>query len=130
MEGCVLKSLSYVKKSWDFFTLRNSDRLAGTFRWSEDPSIAWLVPSTAEDPACLKGFFTLLRELKIQRMNPGRGLRILKGAYRLVTSRLLYSHIWLNLLTDDLHFFYIFFLCMKPSLFGYKQKLLAKQCKP
>jgi hypothetical protein len=23
--------------------LRNSDRLAGTFRWSEDPSIAWLV---------------------------------------------------------------------------------------
>jgi hypothetical protein len=29
--------------------LRNSDRLADTFRWSEDPSTAWLVPSTAED---------------------------------------------------------------------------------
>jgi hypothetical protein len=29
-----------------------SDRLAGTFGWSEDPSTAWLVPSTAEDPLC------------------------------------------------------------------------------
>ncbi len=27
--------------------------LSGTFSWSEDPSTAWLVPSTAEDPACL-----------------------------------------------------------------------------
>ncbi len=26
--------------------------LAGTFRWSEDPITAWLVPSTAEDPPC------------------------------------------------------------------------------
>ncbi len=26
--------------------------LAGTFRWSEDPSGAWVVPSTAEYPAC------------------------------------------------------------------------------
>ncbi len=29
----------------------DSDRLAGTFRWSEDPSTTWLLPSTAEDPA-------------------------------------------------------------------------------
>jgi len=29
---------------------RNSDKLAGTIRWSEDPSIAWLVLSTTEDP--------------------------------------------------------------------------------
>ncbi len=28
-EGPVLGSLSYVKQSWDFFTFRNSDRLAG-----------------------------------------------------------------------------------------------------
>jgi hypothetical protein len=26
--------------------------LAATFRWSKDPSTAWLIPSTAEDPAC------------------------------------------------------------------------------
>jgi hypothetical protein len=50
--------------------------LAGTFRWSEDPSIAWLVPSTAEDPALVKtGFFRQVRELKIQRKNPGSTLR-------------------------------------------------------
>jgi hypothetical protein len=30
----------------------NSDRLADTFCWSEDPSTAWLVRSTAENPAC------------------------------------------------------------------------------
>jgi len=36
-----------------FFSLfRNSEGLAGTFRWSEDPRTAWLVPSTAEDPDC------------------------------------------------------------------------------
>jgi hypothetical protein len=41
-----------------FFSLfRNSEGLAGTFRWSEDPSTAWLVPSTAEDPDCLKQVF-------------------------------------------------------------------------
>ncbi len=41
------------KAELGFFSLfRNSDRLARTFRWSEDPRIAWLVPSTAEDPAC------------------------------------------------------------------------------
>jgi hypothetical protein len=35
-----------------FHFFRNSDRLAGTFRcWSEDPSTAWRVPSTAQDPA-------------------------------------------------------------------------------
>jgi hypothetical protein len=28
--------------------------LVGTFSWSEDPSTAWLVPSTAEDPTCWK----------------------------------------------------------------------------
>ncbi len=54
-EGPVLlRPFSYVKQSWDFFSLfRNSDRLASTFSWSEDPSPAWLVPSTAaEGPAC------------------------------------------------------------------------------
>ncbi len=29
-----------------FHFLENSDKLAGTFRWSEDPSRAWLVPSS------------------------------------------------------------------------------------
>jgi len=34
-----------------FSHFRNSDRLAGTFHWSEDASTAWLVPSsTAKDP--------------------------------------------------------------------------------
>jgi hypothetical protein len=33
-----------------FSTYQNSDSLADTFHWSEDPSPAWLVPSTAEDP--------------------------------------------------------------------------------
>jgi hypothetical protein len=42
----VLRPFPYRKQSWDFFT-RNSDSLAGTFRWSEDSSWAWLVPSTA-----------------------------------------------------------------------------------
>jgi hypothetical protein len=52
-EGPVLRSFSSVKQSWVCFSpFRNSDRLAGTFRWSEHPSPAWLVPSTAEDPAC------------------------------------------------------------------------------
>ncbi len=44
----------YVKQSWDFSLFRNSDRLVGTFSWLEDPSTAWLVPSTAEDPHCWK----------------------------------------------------------------------------
>jgi hypothetical protein len=35
-----------------FSLFRNSDRLAGTFRWSEDPTR--LIPSTTEDPACWK----------------------------------------------------------------------------
>ncbi len=37
-----------------FHFFRNSDSLAGTFRWSEDSSWAWVVPSTAEDPTCWK----------------------------------------------------------------------------
>jgi hypothetical protein len=32
-----------------FSFFRNSDKLAGSFRCSEDPSTAWLVPSTAEE---------------------------------------------------------------------------------
>jgi hypothetical protein len=44
---------------WDFSYFRNSDRLAGTFRWSEDP-------------ACWKQVFSRqIRELKIQRKNLG-----------------------------------------------------------
>jgi hypothetical protein len=80
-EGPVLRSFYSVK--------RNSDRLAGTFRWSEHPSTAWLVPSTsARTSQCsltgtfhrrrsrlLKiGFFRQVRELKIQRKNPGNAL--------------------------------------------------------
>jgi hypothetical protein len=43
-EGPVLRSFSYVKKSWDFFTF-----WLGTF-----PVQPWLVPSTAEDAICWK----------------------------------------------------------------------------
>jgi hypothetical protein len=43
------------------------------FGWSEDPSTAWLVFSTVEDPLLLKtGFFRHIRELKIQRKNKSR----------------------------------------------------------
>jgi hypothetical protein len=52
-----------------FSLFRNSDMLASTFHWSEDPSRAWLVPSTAEDP-----------ELKIKRKNPGSPLRTGEGS--------------------------------------------------
>jgi hypothetical protein len=41
-----------------FFTFLNSDMLVSTFRWSKDPSIAWLVPSTAEEPACWKQVYS------------------------------------------------------------------------
>jgi hypothetical protein len=57
-----------------FSLFRNSDRLAGTFRWSEDPSTAWLVPSTTEFPLAENRFLQASkgsRELKIQRKNPG-----------------------------------------------------------
>jgi hypothetical protein len=41
-----------------FSLFRNSDRLAGTFHWSEDASTAWLVPFTAKRSRFLKaGFF-------------------------------------------------------------------------
>jgi len=76
MEGPVLGSFSYVKQSWDFSLFRNSNRLAGTFHWSEDPSTAWLVPSTAEDPLAENRFLQARKgELKIQRKNPGSALR-------------------------------------------------------
>jgi hypothetical protein len=35
----------------------NGDRLAITFRSSEDPSTAGLVPSIAKDPACCENWF-------------------------------------------------------------------------
>ncbi len=61
----------------EFFSLvRNTDRLAGTFHSSEDPSTAWLVPSTAEDPLLKTGFLAQVRELKIQRKIPGYALRV------------------------------------------------------
>jgi hypothetical protein len=42
-----------IESTWHIRFFRNNDRLAGNFRWSEeDPSTAWLVPSTAEDPPC------------------------------------------------------------------------------
>jgi hypothetical protein len=46
----------YSKQSWVFFLFRHSERLTGTFRSSEDPSIARLVPSTAEDPTAENRF--------------------------------------------------------------------------
>jgi hypothetical protein len=73
--GRVYTQVLFLRKSRElgFFSLfRNSDRLAGTFRWSEDPSTAWLVASTTERSSLLKtGFFRQVRELKIQRKNPG-----------------------------------------------------------
>jgi len=38
------------KAELGFIHFRNSGRLAGTIHWSEDPSKAWLVLSTTEDP--------------------------------------------------------------------------------
>jgi hypothetical protein len=55
-EGPLLRSFLDAKQSWVFFLFRNSDRLAGTFRSSADPSIAWLVPSTTEDPTAENRF--------------------------------------------------------------------------
>ncbi len=72
-EGSVFRSFSYVNQAGIFSLFRNSDRLAGTFCWSRDPSTAWLVPSTAEDPACWKQVSSG-RQLKIQRKNPGSAL--------------------------------------------------------
>jgi hypothetical protein len=50
----------------------DSDKLVGTFRWSEDPSTAWLVPSTTR--LLETGSFRHVRE-KIPRKNPGIALR-------------------------------------------------------
>jgi len=50
--ACTQGALPLESRAGIFSLFRNSDWLAGTFRWSEDPSIAWLVPSTAEDPVC------------------------------------------------------------------------------
>ncbi len=60
-----------------FSLFRNRNRLVGTFRWLEDPSIAWASTFfTAEDPALLKTvFFRQVRELKTRRKNPGSALR-------------------------------------------------------
>jgi hypothetical protein len=68
-EGPLFEGLLLRKAELRFFSLfRNSDRLAGTFRWSIDASTAWLVPSTAEDrsPLLKTGFIMQVRELKIQ----------------------------------------------------------------
>jgi hypothetical protein len=54
IEGPILRSFSYVKQSWD---------LAGTFHWSEDPSTAWLVPSTGQKIPIQPGWY--LRPQKI-----------------------------------------------------------------
>jgi hypothetical protein len=40
------------KAELGFFHLLEIVTGSGTFRWSEDPSTAWLVPSTAQDLAC------------------------------------------------------------------------------
>jgi hypothetical protein len=71
-DGPVLMSFSYVKQSWDSFTFRNSDWLVGTFRWSEDSSRVWLVPSPHRRSHLLKrGFFRQVRELKIPKKQFG-----------------------------------------------------------
>jgi hypothetical protein len=46
------------------FSLFGNDRLASTFRWSEDPSTAWLLPSTAEDPPCRNRFLQAGKEVE------------------------------------------------------------------
>jgi hypothetical protein len=43
--------LFLLKAELGFFSrFGNSDRLAGTFRWAEDPSTAWLLPSPQKLP--------------------------------------------------------------------------------
>jgi hypothetical protein len=68
--------LFLLKAELGFFSrFGNSDRLGGTFRWSEDPSTAWLLPSPQKLPLVLKtSFFRQVREMKIQRKNPGSAL--------------------------------------------------------
>jgi hypothetical protein len=63
-EQPVLRSFSYVKQSRNFFTFfRNSDRLTGTFHHRRSRLLK-------------TGFFRQVRELKIQKKNPGSALRI------------------------------------------------------
>jgi hypothetical protein len=63
MEGPVLRSFSLVEQSWDFSLCRNSDRRAGTFHHRRSRLLK-------------TGFFMQVRELKIQRKNPGSALRM------------------------------------------------------
>jgi hypothetical protein len=60
-EGPVLRPFSYVKQSWDFFHFLEivTGWLVPSASWSEDPSTAWLVPSTAEGPALAENRFLL-----------------------------------------------------------------------
>jgi len=62
-------------RAWIFSLFRNSDRPAGTFCWSEVRSTA-LVGTFHRRRFCLlkTGFFRQVRELKIQRKNPGSAL--------------------------------------------------------
>jgi len=62
VEGHVLRSFTFVKQSWDFSLSRNSDRMAGTFRWSEDPSTALAGTFHRRRSRLLKtGFFRQVR---------------------------------------------------------------------
>jgi hypothetical protein len=74
-EGSVLRSFSYVKRSWDFFSLfRNSDRQAG---YLLSTSLAGTFHRRR--PLLLKtGFFRQVRELK----NPGSALCLKKNMLR------------------------------------------------
>jgi hypothetical protein len=45
--------------------------LAGTFSWSEDPSLAWLVTFYCRTSHLMKtGFFRQVMDLKNERKNP------------------------------------------------------------
>jgi hypothetical protein len=55
-EGPLTQVLLVRKAELGLFLFRNSERLARTFRALEDPSIASLVPFTAEDPTAENRF--------------------------------------------------------------------------
>jgi hypothetical protein len=84
----VLRSFSYVKQGWGFFHfLEIVTGLAGTFHWSEDPStaLAGTFHRRRSSRLLKTGFFTQVRELKIQRKKKSRqcfmDLRIVISMY-------------------------------------------------
>jgi hypothetical protein len=48
-----------------FLLFRNSDRLAGNVRWSEDPSRAWLVTSAGQKTPVEPGWYLPLQKIPL-----------------------------------------------------------------